>query len=58
MNNKTSLIIAHRLSTILEADQILVFNQGEIIQRGTHDYLIQQTGLYQSLFRQQYFQND
>ena len=43
---KTVLMIAHRLKTVRGADQILVVDQGRIVQRGTHDELIQQTGIY------------
>lgn len=47
MKGKTVIVIAHRLATIENADQILVVDQGRIVQRGTHDELIQQTGVYQ-----------
>ena len=43
---KTVLMIAHRLKTVRSADQILVVDQGRIVQKGTHDELIQQTGIY------------
>ena len=43
---KTVLMIAHRLKTVRGADQILVVDQGRIVQRGTHDELIQQMGIY------------
>jgi subfamily B ATP-binding cassette protein MsbA len=46
---RTTLVIAHRLSTIEDADQILVMNKGHIVQTGTHQELIGQTGLYQKL---------
>lgn len=49
MEGRTSFVIAHRLSTIREADQILVIVGGEIIERGTHDELIEQRGFYQRL---------
>lgn len=45
--SKTVIVIAHRLATIEHADQILVVNQGEIVQRGNHSELIAQAGLYQ-----------
>lgn len=49
MANRTTLVIAHRLSTIQHADEILVIEQGKIIQRGTHAELSQVNGLYQKL---------
>ncbi len=49
MNNRTTLVIAHRLSTIQHADEILVIERGEIVQRGTHAELNQIEGLYQKL---------
>ncbi|QZE12160.1 ABC transporter ATP-binding protein [Mycoplasma sp. Ms02] len=50
-DKKTILVIAHRLSTIRKADQILVMNKGEIIERGDHDLLIQLDGHYASLYK-------
>ena len=43
---KTVIVIAHRLATIEHADQILVVDQGHIVQKGTHQQLVQQDGLY------------
>ena len=51
MKGRTSFVIAHRLSTIRKADQILVLRQGEIIERGTHQELIEIGGLYAKLSR-------
>jgi ATP-binding cassette subfamily B protein len=51
---RTSLVIAHRLSTIVGADQILVVQQGRIVQRGTHAELVDAEGLYADLYRTQF----
>ncbi len=53
MENKTSIVIAHRLSTLLHMDRILVFNQGEIIEDGTHENLLALNGLYKHLWNAQ-----
>jgi ATP-binding cassette subfamily B protein len=50
---RTSLVIAHRLSTVMNADQILVISDGEIIERGTHAELMSSSGLYSELFSRQ-----
>jgi ATP-binding cassette, subfamily B, bacterial MsbA len=49
MKNRTSIVIAHRLSTIQHADEIVVIQNGEIVERGSHDQLSQQDGLYRKL---------
>lgn len=53
MKNRTTLVIAHRLSTIEHADQILVLDQGRIVERGTHAGLLAQGGYYANLTRMQ-----
>lgn len=58
MEGRTSFVIAHRLSTIRSADQILVINHGEIIERGTHDDLLQQEGFYARLHNSQFRGDD
>ncbi len=50
---RTTFMIAHRLSTIKEANQILVLDQGEIVERGTHSSLVQMTGIYQQMYQMQ-----
>ena len=55
MKNRTSLVIAHRLSTIQHADEIIVMQKGEIIERGTHAVLIAKNGAYQKLHELQSF---
>jgi len=50
MQNKTVLLVAHRLSTITDVDNILVFDQGRLIEQGTHDYLLTQNNKYAELW--------
>jgi ATP-binding cassette subfamily B protein len=54
MEGRTSFVIAHRLSTIREADQILVVNEGEIVERGTHQELLAHRGFYYNLYMSQF----
>ena len=54
MQGRTSFVIAHRLSTVRNADEILVLEQGEIIERGNHDTLLKQKGRYYELYNGQF----
>jgi len=54
MKGRTAFVIAHRLSTIRQADQLLVIDDGQIIERGTHETLIAQRGFYFNLYMSQY----
>lgn len=54
MEGRTSFVIAHRLSTIRNADQILVINEGELIERGSHETLLEAEGFYQNMYMSQF----
>ncbi len=54
MKSRTSFVIAHRLSTIKNADMILVMNEGDIIESGTHDELLNKNGFYAKLYNSQF----
>ena len=54
MKGRTSFIIAHRLSTIRDADMILVMNNGDIVEQGTHDELLAKGGFYATLYNSQF----
>jgi ATP-binding cassette subfamily B protein len=54
MQGRTSFIVAHRLSTIQEADIILVMNDGQIVESGTHETLLQKGGFYANLYNSQF----
>ena len=51
--NRTTFIIAHRLSTIKDVDKIIVLNKGKIIERGNHESLLAQDGLYKNMYDEQ-----
>lgn len=53
MNKKTTIVIAHRLSTLLQMDRILVFDNGVIVEEGSHDELLKKNGLYKTLWEAQ-----
>ncbi|TKG96661.1 ABC transporter ATP-binding protein [Puteibacter caeruleilacunae] len=55
MKDRTSIVIAHRLSTIRNADMIYVFNEGEIVENGTHTQLLEKDGVYSKLHQMQVF---
>jgi ATP-binding cassette subfamily B protein len=54
MEGRTSFVIAHRLSTIREADQVLIINDGQIIEQGKHEQLLAQQGFYHNLYMSQF----
>jgi ATP-binding cassette subfamily B protein len=54
MSGRTSFVIAHRLSTIRDADRILVMNQGDIVEQGTHEELLARGGFYAELYNSQF----
>ncbi|HWR60256.1 MAG TPA: ABC transporter ATP-binding protein, partial [Clostridia bacterium] len=53
MSSKTAIIIAHRISTIKDADEIIVLDEGRIVERGTHEKLVKIDGLYNSIYQKQ-----
>ena len=57
LEGRTSLVIAHRLSTVRNADQILVLDEGRIVESGTHNELLARGGLYTDLYRTQFLQD-
>jgi ATP-binding cassette subfamily B protein len=53
MSNRTTFIIAHRIQSVMIADQILVMDKGRIVQRGTHDQLMREDGIYRQTYAMQ-----
>ena len=58
LTGRTAFVVAHRLSTIRHADQVLVLDHGRIVERGTHDQLVEKRGLYFDLFERQNLQGE
>lgn len=58
MKNRTTFIIAHRISSLQHADEILVLNEGSIVERGTHEELLQRKGIYRRIYDIQYQDRD
>ncbi len=58
MQNRTTFVIAHRLSTVQRADQIVVLDEGRIVQRGTHESLLSEEGMYRRLYELQFAASD
>jgi len=58
MRERTSIVVAHRISTVKDADEILVLDEGRIAERGTHQALLEQGGLYASMYRRQLLEEE
>jgi ATP-binding cassette, subfamily B, multidrug efflux pump len=58
MRSRTTIIVSHRVSTVRNADQILVLDDGEIVERGTHDQLVARNGMYAELYRKQLLEEE
>jgi ATP-binding cassette subfamily B protein len=58
MRERTSILVSHRVSTVRDADQILVFDDGRVVERGTHDELLRLGGLYAALARHQQLEDE
>jgi ATP-binding cassette, subfamily B, multidrug efflux pump len=58
MRSRTSIIVSHRISTVRDADQIFVLDDGRIVERGQHDQLVKQNGLYAALHRKQLLEEE
>ena len=58
MRSRTTIIVSHRVSTVRNADQILVLDDGTIVERGTHDQLVARNGVYAELYRKQLLEEE
>ena len=58
MRSRTAILVSHRVSTVRTADQILVLDEGAIVERGTHDQLVARNGLYAELYRKQLLEEE
>ena len=58
MRQRTCLLVSHRVSTVRSADQILVLEAGRIVERGTHQTLLQHDGVYADLYRKQLLEEE
>ena len=54
MKDRTTLVIAHRLSTIINADQIIVLDDGKIVESGNHEELLLKNGIYKKLYEREF----
>ncbi len=50
MEDRTTFIIAHRIQSVMDADLVLVFDKGEIVQHGTHEQLMEEIGIYRDIY--------